>query len=447
MKKIISLILCVSLLFALSACAELDAIRNTELPPLPTPEVKATEAPAPAEEEAAPEESRETPVPEIAVAEGDATGAEIGDRVIIYTKKTSEDLDAPDGSPILIFSYVTPTVRIDERPEAAKAINEQLVLFDEAYITGSGSDSGKNNLLQEALDNYSYVHYTGAELNTTFTSARTVKSLRADGSVVSFRYWTSVYTGGKGGSQSYCGANYSTQTGEKLTLDMLSSDAETLKTALGDRIISVARENADLYAEISKNDVDADSALRALVREGNWYFSGEGMVFFPEFGELMPEESAFPMFTISYASLVGLIDQQYLPAAREGKTELTVLPLDEVEDGTIWSIDRLALSEGDELYLKVDGTAYDVTISNFYYVDEPKAEAEGDERFYEAERYWYASFMTDCALQIRTAIPDGMPDLMIAYTDADYVQHRLFLSEDGETGHVALVDDTIQAVG
>ena len=273
MKKIVSLILCVSLLFSLSACAELDAIRNTELPPLPTPEVKATEAPAPAEEEAAPEESRETPVPEIAVAEGDATGAEIGDRVIIYTKKTSEDLDAPDGSPILIFSYVTPTVRIDERPEAAKAINEQLVLFDEAYITGSGSDSGKNNLLQEALDNYSYVHYTGAELNTTFTSARTVKSLRADGSVVSFRYWTSVYTGGKGGSQSYCGANYSTQTGEKLTLDMLSSDAETLKTALGDRIISVARENADLYAEISKNDVDADSALRALVREGNWYFS------------------------------------------------------------------------------------------------------------------------------------------------------------------------------
>ena len=150
MKKIVSLILCVSLLFVLSACAELDAIRNTELPPLPTPEVKATEAPAPAEEKAAPEESRETPVPEIAVAEGDATGAEIGDRVIIYTKKTSEDLDAPDGSLILIFSYVTPTVRIDERPEAAKAINEQLVLFDEAYITGSGSDSGKNNLLQEA---------------------------------------------------------------------------------------------------------------------------------------------------------------------------------------------------------------------------------------------------------------------------------------------------------
>ena len=443
MKKIVSLILCVSMLFALSACAELDALRNAELPPLPTAEPKATEEPVSADEETAREESRETPVPVIPAAAGDATGAEIGDRVIIYTRKTSEDMEAPDGNLILNFSYVTPTVRIDERPETAKMINEQLVLFDEAYISGSGSDRGKNHLLEEALDNYSYVHDTGAELNTMFTSARTVKSLRADGSVVSFRYWTSVYTGGKGGSHAYYGVNYSTQTGEKLTLDMLSSDAETLKTALGDRIISIARENGDLYAEISKNDVDADSALRALVREGNWYFSGEGMVFFPEFGELMPEDSAFPMFTIPYASLVGVIDEQFLPAAREGETELTILPLDEVEDGTIWSIDRLALSEGDELYLKVDGTAYDVTVSNFYYVDE----VEGDERFYESERYWYASFMTDCALQIRTAIPEGMPDLMIAYTDADYIQHRLFLSEDGETGHVALVDDTIQAVG
>ena len=109
----------------------------------------------------------------------------------------------------------------------------------------------------------------------------------------------------------------------------------------------------------------------------------------------------------------------------------------------MWSIDRLALSEGDELYLKISGTAYDVTVSNFYYVDE----ADPADRFYETERHWYASFMTDCALQIRTAIPGGMPDLMIAYTDADYVEHRLFLSENSDNGHVTLVDDSIEAVG
>lgn len=443
MKKLISMILCLSTAFALSACAELDAIRNTELPPLPTPEVRATEEPAPVEIESAPEASRETPKPAISALPVDVTGAEIGDRVIIYSKKTTENLDAPDGSLILSFSYVTPTVRIDERPDAAKAINEQLVLFDEAYISGNGSEGGKNHLLEEALDNYTYVHDKGAELNTTFTSARTVKSLRADGSVLSFRYWTSVYTGGKSGSYSYYGYNFSTQTGEKLTLDKLSPDVETLKSALGDRIISVAREDEELYSKIAQNDFDADSALRALVREGNWYFDGDGMVFFPEFGELMPEENSFTMFTIPYELLAGVIDDRYLPAVRKGTSELEVLPLDEVEDGTVWSIDRLALSEGDELYLKISGTAYDVTVSNFYYVDE----ADPADRFYETERHWYASFMTDCALQIRTAIPGGMPDLMIAYTDADYVEHRLFLSENSDNGHVTLVDDSIEAVG
>ena len=60
MKKLISMILCLSTAFALSACAELDAIRNTKLPPLPTPEVRATEEPAPVEIESAPEASRDS---------------------------------------------------------------------------------------------------------------------------------------------------------------------------------------------------------------------------------------------------------------------------------------------------------------------------------------------------------------------------------------------------
>ena len=112
-----------------------DAIRNTKLPPLPTPEVRTTEEPAPVEIDSAPEASRETPKPAISALPVDVTGAEIGDRVIIYSKKTTENLDAPDGSLILSFSYVTPTVRIDERPDAAKAINEQLVLQNEIEIS------------------------------------------------------------------------------------------------------------------------------------------------------------------------------------------------------------------------------------------------------------------------------------------------------------------------
>ena len=121
----------------------------------------------------------------------------------------------------------------------------------------------------------------------------------------------------------------------------------------------------------------------------------------------------------------------------------------EVSDGTLQVIDRLVVpdrqseSEGEELYLKLDGTAYDVTLSSFFY----DHFAEGDARFHAKDRLWYASFMSDCALQIQTIVPDGMPNLMITYTDADYVLHRVFISQSGVADGVAIVDDTIEAVG
>ena len=56
-----------------------------------------------------------------------------------------------------------------------------------------------------------------------------------------------------------------------------------------------------------------------------------------------------------------------------------------------------------------------------------------------------------CSGRIRknfpAGLPGGMPDLMISYTDADYAEHRLLLSESGAEGEPVLVDDTIQAVG
>ena len=55
--------------------------------------------------------------------------------------------------------------------------------------------------------------------------------------------------------------------------------------------------------------------------------------------------------------------------------------------------------------------------------------------------------MSDCALQLCTTVPNGMPDLMITYTDADYTTHRYFLSRNGVKGELVLVDDSIQAVG
>ncbi len=453
MKKLLSMILCFSMIFSLCACAKLEAIRNTELPPLPTREQAEDPAGDPAEEPApAAEAVAETAAvsdpgqsegPGDAAQSVEAEGAELGDRVTIYMKKTQEAFDAPDGSLIFLFSYVTPTVRIDERPQTAETINEQLRLLDELYISGTDGEGGKNQLLEDALDNYTYVRATGAELNTLYSSARTAKSVRADGSVISFRYWTSVYTGGMSGKHGYLGLSFDGQTGEKLTLDALSSDQAAFRKALVDNLIAQAKEDRELYSRISHNEVDADTAIASVVREGNWYFSEEGIVIFPAFGELKPESEGLPMFTVPYSALVGVMDARFLPAKRDGDASIEIVRLDEMEDGTIQSVDRLAVSEdGEELYLKISGTAFDVTVCGIYIIDQP----EDGERFHEGERYWYSSYMSDCGLQLCAAVPHGLPDLMISYTDADYIPHRYFLSESG-AGGIALVDDSIEAVG
>ena len=442
MKKILCALLCICMVFSLCACAGLDTIKNTELPPLPTPEPAAEETAAPAqtdEQTAAPAPSEK---PHESVPAEQAFGAELGDRVVVYTKKTQEDFEVPDGTVILAFSYETPTVKIEERPEAAEEINEQLRLLDEIYISGSGNEGGKSHLLEEATDNYDYVMSTGTDLNTAFTSARTVSVMRADGSAVSFRYWTSVYAGGTRDRRSYVAYSFSTKTGEKLTLDCLSDDPESLKTYLAEELIALAKADEELYAQLQQGEGDMNVAIAALVREGNWYLSNEGMVFFPAFGELKPEEEGIPIFTIPYTSLAGVIDEQFLPAAREGDGTLGVVRLSEVEDGTVWSIDRLNISEGEDLYLTVEGTVYDVAVSRASYFDQG-----GEKNFYETERLWYASFMTDCALQLSVLVPGGMPDLMIRYTDSSGEESRLLLSESGVDGGLVLVDDTISAVG
>ena len=422
MKKILSALLCVCMVFSLCACAVTGTAQS------------AVDASAPAD-------STPADTPEESAA--DAHGAQLGDRVIIRTEKTLESFNAPDNTVILLFSYVTPTVLIEERQEAAAAINEQLNLLDEAYITGSGTEPGKNQVLEDALDNYSYVKEKGSDLNTVFTAARTVTNTRADGSVISFRYWTSIYTGGSTGSHGYMAVNFSSETGERLSLDSISPDPETFKQALRDCLVASAQADKMLYSQISEHVGDADAALAAVVREGSWYFAPEGIVFLPAFGELKPEEQGLPTFTIPYDQLAAFIDERYLPVDRDGAASFDVVRVGDVPDGTVQSVDRLSVSAGDELYLRVEGTAYDVTISSFFYVHQ----AEGDERFQVKDRLWYASYMSDCALQICTIVPNGMPDLMITYTDADFVEHRLFISQSGEGDGVALVDDTIEAVG
>ena len=56
--------------------------------------------------------------------------------------------------------------------------------------------------------------------------------------------------------------------------------------------------------------------------------------------------------------------------------------------------------------------------------------------------------MSDCAIQLVTLIPEGMPDLMISYTTADGLRHHSLISQSGIDGSISLTDaETVEAVG
>lgn len=443
MKRITALFLGIVLLFSLSACAQLDAIKNTELPPLPSAESDPSPAPSQNAGIGQTGDPLRDDSQDLSGLSSLSNGAELGHRITIYSSKTKELSYAPDNQDLVIltFSYVTPTVRIDGCPDAAEKINEQLRILDEIYYSGSGNDGGKNHLEEAALDNYLYATAKGADVNLSFTSARTVRCCRADGSVISLLYYTNVYTGGSSGIESYLPCSFDPESGEKLSLEMLSDDPVSFRASLEDLLVRTAGEYDGLYDRIAVNGADADAAVRAVIREDNWFFSQEGLVFYSECGELLPESDGILMLTIPYAALRGLIADRFLPAARETVGTLEAVRISDVPDGSIGTIDDLLIiSEGEEICLKVTGTIYDVCVTRIAYADQ-------GERFYETDRPWYTSYMTDCALQINTTIPEGMPNLMITYTDDTFATHRFLLSENGIDGSVILVDDTIEAVG
>ena len=94
--------------------------------------------------------------------------------------------------------------------------------------------------------------------------------------------------------------------------------------------------------------------------------------------------------------------------------------------------------EGQELCLVSLGNVYDVKLSQVEYMD----------RFYETAQLWHCSYMNDCALQLKTLIPEGIPNLMLSYATADGASRSLLISQSGQDGSFTLVEEgSIEAVG
>lgn len=452
MKKTIALLMALLMALSVAGCAE--SLQEIEIPPFPVVTPTPTPGTAVMETPGSAERTGET----LPGGEG-----EPGEVPVYYEEETASQIQITNGNTtllaydpaegtelILTFSYDMPRVYAEGYPEAAARINETLATVEEFFYTGNsygqeGYYSGYSAMLEIAEDNFTYAYNTvDSGLPLELSDTLTARVTRADEGVLSVCYTENSYTGGAHGTYSLRGYNFHMATGEALSLDRLSTDHDALADFLVQFMLDLAEQDADGYysAKLDPSffpDGSREEAFRALLREGSWYFDRDGMVLFSSLYELGPYAAGIVEFHIPYAALEGKIDSRWLyPTERHGKGKLSVCELDALEGGDTEIIDKLTVTEGgQDLCVVVDGRIYDVSVSTVYYVD----------RFYENAQLWYASTLSDCALQLEVVVPEGLPNLLITYYTADGERHGKLLSQSGLDGTYMLVDDNIEAVG
>ena len=235
-------------------------------------------------------------------------------------------------------------------------------------------------------------------------------------------------------TRAYC---FDVATGELLTLEKVSTDKASFARSLADAMIEQARNDPATMERIDLLDLDLASALSALVRDGSWYFDYDGVVVFSDDYEISSHAAGPISFVVPYDRAASYLLPRYIPEAPAESAAFYVVNVENMSEGVTEIVDMVKLGEnGTTLYLLVNGTARDVRLTQVAYSDV----------FYETAQLWSCSMMTNCAVQISTVIPEGMPNLRISYRAEDGLRY-LYLTESGEDGSLILADESIRAVG
>ncbi len=438
MKKLLSMILVLCCLTGLCGCETVAKMSEVELPPVPTAE------PA----EVIPDAS--------AQPEANVTETEHQHIIINMDRTEYEAYDPQQGAELILsFSYETPYVHIPANPAAEEAINEFIAMLNESYYTGddygtvydSGLAPGYINMLTQAEDNYNYIinsaiNFEGDALGYELACHRTLSVERCDESMLCLLYRDYVNLGGVHGSYGYRAYCFDTASGELMGLDDICLDAELFKGFLAESMVSKVR-NDDELSQLVNGFVDEDGlptleeAVWALLRDGSWYLDSDGIVFFSDLYEMSSYAAGIIEFRFGYEEIKDYIKPELIPENLQYSAGFAAVPVAAMTESSREIIDMVKIhEEGEGIYLVADGVAKEVRLATVDYTD----------AFYETAQLWYCSSMENCAVQLVTLIPEGMPELKISYRDAQG-EHSLYLSQSGEDGSLMLVDDSIEAVG
>lgn len=337
-----------------------------------------------------------------------------GDVVIEMATETGDDN----------VSYMSPTVFMPERSDAAAKINESLEALATEYTTKTYQDN--------------YGHYTQnigdgtAKGLSAFGMERTIRSQRADSGVISLRIVDRASLGTTN-TLKISGISYDSQTGDELKLANLGSSSEKLVNTVSEKILVSFNEDPK-YRDVFFNEGYTET-IKSLVSDGHWYLSADGIVIIANPGEIADAAAGFYEFTVPYSELGDVISKDYIPSAdldgSEGDVSVEFAADNSAADLTF--LGSPAAEDIKSLILSASGSIYDLDVYTISYNEAAKT-------YNILKQILACSDMSDgAALAINAQLEGTTPGMVVRFKLADATQEIRLLSLD-ENGAVKVTD-------
>lgn len=337
-----------------------------------------------------------------------------GDVVIEMATETGDDN----------VSYMSPTVFMPERSDAAAKINESLEALATEYTTKTYQDN--------------YGHYTQnigdgtAKGLSAFGMERTIRSQRADSGVISLRVVDRASLGTTN-TLKISGISYDPQTGDELKLADLGSSSEKLVNTVSEKILVSFNEDPK-YRGVFFNEGYTET-IKSLVSDGHWYLSADGIVIIANPGEIADAAAGFYEFTVPYSELGDVISKDYIPSAdldgSEGDVSVEFAADNSTADLTF--LGSPAAEDIKSLILSASGSIYDLDVYTISYNESAKT-------YNILKQILACSDMSDgAALAINAQLEGTTPGMVVRFKLADATQEIRLLSLD-ENGAVKVTD-------
>lgn len=320
--------------------------------------------------------------------------------------------------------YMSPTVFMSERSEAADKINESLRAMETEYTTKAYQDN--------------YGHYTQnigdgtAQGLSAFSMSRTIRSERADSSIVSLRIVDRASLGTTS-TLKISGSTFNSQTGEEIKLADLSDSSEKIVNAVSEKILVSFNEDPK-YQGVFFNEGYSET-IKSLVSDGHWYLSADGIVIIANPGEIADAAAGFYEFTVSYDELGDVINKDFIPSSdlsgSEGDVSVAFTADSKASDLTL--LGSAAATDIKSLLLSASGNVYDLDVYTINYNESAKT-------YTLVQQVLACSDMSDgAALAINAELEGTTPTMVVRFKLADGTHEIRLLSLD-ENGAVKVTN-------